>query len=605
MNKFNLLFVLMIVPSLFFGMTQEQLKEKMIDDLKVIENCFEVKYALKEWKKIFNGWDLKEQMSFAKKKILQKEQITVRDYQMIVKQFFNSPYDYHVDVNFFSTAISFLPFKIKSAEGRYFIDELHTVTEDSLGSPNKKTIDLLAVGDEILEFNGKPIALALEEFRIQELGDNNSPTNYAYAQYYFTQRIGEIGHTLAEGPVNILVRSCKTAEVSKHTLHWEVINEEITDAPYKTGFYFPFSSPNKQKKIHPFFLKEMTLSSHYALLKANRQIFLDRHFFEEEDEEEEDHFDLKRKNGYLPDLGEVIWEAPSTFKYRAYVFKNAEGRKIGYIRIHDYLANVDHPKHFSFLINIFEDKTDALVIDQLDNPGGILLYSYTVASMLITEPIELFPQKVTLTQEDLYFALNDSKELAKANNKEKDEDILGFPAEQFFECLKHNVKFIIDEWNEGRQLTALDYVYGIKYLMPHTWGTYSKPILVLINERAGSCGDLLPALLQDNHRATLFGKNTAGGGGYVLESEHPSQFGISSYRLAGSFVERYNKQPIENLGVSPDIPYELTIADLQGNEGGERYQDYIKAVNEALNHLLPKIPPKNLSSKISNDSVKK
>jgi len=50
---------------------------------------------------------------------------------------------------------------------------------------------------------------------------------------------------------------------------------------------------------------------------------------------------------------------------------------------------------------------------------------------------------------------------------------------------------------------------------------------------------------------------------------------------ADSFAERANFQMIENLGVSPDIVYEVTADDLQND-----YRGYIKAVNEAVKNLL-------------------
>lgn len=596
MNKFIHLLVFIVIPSLIFGISQEQLKEKMIDDLKVIENSFEVKYAPKEWKRIFKDWDLKTEMSLTKQKILEKENITVKDYQFFLKQFFDSPHDFHVDIQFYSTAFSYLPFFVKSAEGRYFINAIVS-EKDDVYKKNELAIRQIAVGDEVIGIDGKPVATYFNDFLNREYGERNCQTGHALAQMFLTMRIGSLGHEMPQGPIEFLIKSNRTGEIYNHTFLWEVISEEISDAPYQTGFYSLFSGSEK-KKIHPFFLKEATLPSFYALLKAHQYIRMERDLFEEEEdkEEEEDLFELYSKEGFLPNLGEVIWEAPSSFKFKAYVFKNADGRRIGYIRLPHYMPSDDHPRHFSYLINIFEDKTDALVIDQLDNGGGVILYMYALASMLSPTPLEVFPQKMTLTQQDVFFALMDYKELKdlKGKNKESDEDkdILGYPTDRFLEDLEGHVKFIINEWNAGRQLTSFDYLYGIKYLQPHAWGTYSKPILVLVNEMDISCGDFFPALLQDNKRATIFGTKTGGAGGYVLNFTHPSQFGILSYTLTGSILERFNKQPIENLGVTPDIYYELTAADVQGNEYGERYQDYIKAVNQALNDLLPEVPPK-------------
>ena len=57
--------------------------------------------------------------------------------------------------------------------------------------------------------------------------------------------------------------------------------------------------------------------------------------------------------------------------------------------------------------------------------------------------------------------------------------------------------------------------------------------------------------------------------------------GQVAYHEAFGFAERANGQPIENLGVTPDIPYAVTAADVQGG-----YAGYIKAADAAVSGLL-------------------
>jgi C-terminal processing protease CtpA/Prc len=143
------------------------------------------------------------------------------------------------------------------------------------------------------------------------------------------------------------------------------------------------------------------------------------------------------------------------------------------------------------------------------------------------------------------------------------------------------MRFIIREWNEGRTFTDPEYIYGVDYLKPYPKGNYSKPLLLLVNELDFSCGDFLPATMQDNKRAKILGMRTAGAGGYVLEHSYPNLFGVQGFSFTGSIAQRADLNPIENLGVIPDIIVEPTVRDLEQN-----YVDYTAKIHKAVNDLL-------------------
>jgi C-terminal processing protease CtpA/Prc len=105
--------------------------------------------------------------------------------------------------------------------------------------------------------------------------------------------------------------------------------------------------------------------------------------------------------------------------------------------------------------------------------------------------------------------------------------------------------------------------------------------MVLINELDFSGGDFFPAIMQDNKRAVILGTRTAGAGGYVLQYQFPNLSGIYLFSLTGSLAERDGGDMIENLGVTPDVGYELTPDDLEFG-----YQGYKSKIVSTMEEML-------------------
>ena len=146
-------------------------------------------------------------------------------------------------------------------------------------------------------------------------------------------------------------------------------------------------------------------------------------------------------------------------------------------------------------------------------------------------------------------------------------------------------RFILSELKAGRRLTRPVHLFGMDKIAPHPQARYTKPILVLVNETDFSAGDFFPAILQDNGRAKIFGVRTAGAGGGVKSVEFPNQVGIAGLSYTWTIAERPNGQPIENLGVTPDIAYQITADDLRTDFSG-----YKAAVNAGLDSMIPVLP---------------
>jgi hypothetical protein len=551
-------------------------KSSMLSELDIIKTTFKVKYAPAEWKKEFADWDIDTAIDKAKTSVLNMNSIGIKDFQRILRKFFKSTLDYHVDVYFFSTESAFLPFRVKGAQGRYFLTWIDRNTMPATWN----------IGDEVLFFNDRPIANVILALKEEELGNPDSLTDQSLAEIYLTARIGAMGHRVPRGNVNVTIRHLNGIEKT-YTLTWDYNPEKISPGPFRAEAMQMNSTHNIQEKKPPStwlnLHQEMTLPFHAYLKQAFQRNYKNPIVAAEAES-------IGEKKGSLPFLGKVIWQAPSTNHLHAYLFKHANGKTIGFIRIPEYSGDVAMAKEFANLITLFQQRSDALVIDQMDNPGGIVFSMYALASNLSTKPLLVPTHRLAITQEDVYNSLQtleNMKQQASLRTTEEpetdDSSLFGYPLSvELFEKACSYFQFIIDEWNAGKQLTDEVYLYGIDRLV-RPQQVYTKPILVLVNPLSISCGDFFPAILQDNKRAVIMGTKTAGAGGFVLRHTFPSYFGIMAYSFTASMALRLNAQPIENLGVIPDIEYELSVNDLQKN-----YVDYTAAIHRELEKLLSK-----------------
>ncbi len=117
--------------------------------------------------------------------------------------------------------------------------------------------------------------------------------------------------------------------------------------------------------------------------------------------------------------------------------------------------------------------------------------------------------------------------------------------------------------------------------------TWKKPMLVLIDELAGSCGDAFPMLVKSNKRAKLFGQNTMGLGGNVEKVAQLNHSRINIALTRGLFFPSREggadpSEVIENNGVAPDIEYAHSVSDIRAG-----YVNYVKAFSKKALEQIP------------------
>ncbi|MFN0064773.1 MAG: protease-like activity factor CPAF [Chlamydiales bacterium] len=551
-------------------------KRRMLKDLDFIHSVFEVKYAPLQWKKDFADWDLKQAIEHAKQKVDCQPQPSVKDFHKILRAFFQSAKDYHVGIVFLSTEEASLPFLIKGAEGRYFISY---VERDLLPYSHFP----LGVGDEILTFDGRPIADVVEELRVTEFGGNTFETDQALAEMLLTGRCGTVGVAVPKGEVVLEGLRRGESRPTRVTLRWDYAPERIPDfsdinpvVKMQPSFSQWRMDPKKAVKEENFFEKMMVYSqwdrSHVG---ASLHV--------------ENKHSLGARTSFIPPLGRKIWSAPKDSPFDAYIFKSPENQYVGYIRIPHYIGDEEESTIFCELMKRFQAHTEALIIDQVNNPGGSVFYLYALAAAVADGVMDTPKHHLKLTQEEVYAALTTADALEGVMNERQAKEVLGesiggYPVTmETVSLLREFCSFILSEWTSGKIYTDPTFLFGVNRIAPHPDGHYTKPILLLINSLDFSGGDFFPAILQDNRRVTILGTRTAGAGGYVQGTFYPNQTAIAGFQLTGSLAERVDKSVIENLGVKPDIAYALTARDLQYN-----YVEYVEKILQTVDSLIPK-----------------
>ena len=336
----------------------------------------------------------------------------------------------------------------------------------------------MQAGDELIEFDGRAIQEVFKEIKIINGLNSNPMTDQAIADFNLTSRSGKKGEVVPQGAVPMILRNRVDGKCKIYQLAWDYKSERINLPPYM------MRSRTTQKSKSEETTPRRKPGSKYSFIPKLGKVTSE--------------WKEKRKRG-------EVTENPF---WNAHIYQNEEGRSIGYIRIPHYSGSLDDLENFAKIISRMEEKTEALVIDQVNNTGGNMEYLFALASMLIQTPISPPKHRIKITQKDVFDAIEVLEYIETIDtdtmNEEEHQDIL---------AMKRYWESILQEWNEGRNLTHPLYLLGIEKIKPSLAANYTKPILFLINELAFSGGDFMPAILQDNQRAVLFGSQTAGAGG--------------------------------------------------------------------------------------------
>lgn len=537
----------------------------VIAELGMMKNLYREEYAPLEWKKQFFGYDLDAEYAKAVAAVEANSPLSVQASREIFNKFIYAMRDYHTSVEFASSEKATLPLLVKGTGAREFIVYIDRKKLPENSFP-------FHVGDELVSFSGKPVLQAIAEMQAQYIA-NIAASDFSLAELRLTSRSGALGVAVPQGPITLGIRPSGAKTEKEFELIWDYTPEGVAASRVMLSTLRVRPNPLLHPKMMVDIFPLSTIGNPY---------------------------EVGGRYSFIPLLGKKIWESEKKNAFYAYIYRNAAGKSIGYVRIGTF--DPDDPdtavSDFAKIIKKFESSTAGIVVDEGNNPGGSVTYLYALASMLAVQPLRTPLHRMAIDQTQVAASLtildalkdvNNETEAKKALDKLQNEEtgfnyfggLDGYPESyELAKSLQNLARFIVKEWAAGRHLTNPYWMSGIDDINPAPIH-YSKPILLLTDHLDFSAADFFPAILQDNHRATILGSRTGGAGGLVHELELPNDAGVSTFSITQSIAERANGNPIENLGVIPDLIYEITDQDYT-----ENYAPYAARIKAAIGSLL-------------------
>lgn len=290
------------------------------------------------------------------------------------------------------------------------------------------------------------------------------------------------------------------------------------------------------------------------------------------------------------------------------------GKSIGLLRIPSYsVKNIATlPLAINFFVGALNRYTEELIIDQMNNPGGFVVFSDLLLQALVGK---------LDTERHMKFAIKPSQQFLRSLIGLRDElqkgELEAFlpPREQkeLLEETEKSIALIIDARAKGLPLTEpisllpqtryfaaavqaslaslrarvgeqLEQGLGFDIFSPQVYDA-DKRVSFVINELDFSGGDATPAGFQDYGRGELVGVRTAGAGGTVEQFEQ-REVTEYQYRLTTSLMVRPDGRLVENYGVTPDVPFEITPHDYR-----EGHKNVFERLLRTLGHTAPEVTP--------------
>ena len=523
---------LLLAASAFGQLTEDQ----RVSDFLHLAGLYAKQYAPYEWKRETQSFDLLNVGPWVERA---KQAKTDLDFYEVMVEYVASLNDAHDGYQLPSNFVARLNFVVDLYDGKALVDSINRTRLPATEFPFR-------IGYELVSIDGVPVEDLLKQLNKYSIAANPRSTRRFAANYLTVRPQGIMPHAVDVGDVARVVMRRLDGVSETYTIPWTK-----TGLPLVNIDRVPTPSGFKARRA------AAEAGDWRSLLRDLQRCEVDR----------------RAINGF--GARAPIFDTPAGFEQRLgragadFFFSGtfrAGGLRIGFLRIPSY-----SPPSFNAAINqlagevaYFQANTDGLIIDDMRNPGGSVAAVNVFLQFLMPTKFRTVGFEIRATSEWVA-DISSAVESARAQG-----------AEQWEIALLEQIKTQIVEANaSNRGRTGpipLDDLSLDRDPVTDPQGrlfSYSKPLMVLIDELSASGGDLFPATIQDAKRGILFGYRTMGAGGNVVGAlAGPYSEGFTTItqslmsRQDNVVTSEFPAAPyVENIGVRPDIQADYMTRD--------------------------------------------
>ena len=580
------------VPAAQDALTREQRNA----DLTQLASQYSKNYGPYEWKRDALGFDLLRLTPWLQR-IAHSDDL---DFQEALIEYVASLNDAHDNIAFPTTFSASLSMTVDIYDGKVLIDSINRTRLPLADFP-------FGIGDEIVSVDGRPVQELIQSYRKYAISANQRSTDRIAALRIVSRSQQIMPHIASLGNTALVaVRLAATGATNTYTIPWvkngiPVLSQGPVPSPVRgngrmflatDGQGFTAGLPEATTASATIFKAadttpaDDTLPDYMDPIRPLLNVNVTR-----------DYYSVLGFGSRFP-----IFALPAGFTdlngacatcivrpgeplfYFFGTFTTPAGVRVGFVRI----PSMSPPSSATALaqldraMTVFTANTDALLVDVMRNPGGLVSFVEAVSQRLIPTPFNTIGFEIRATNAWLF---SFAAQLTNARlNPATPPAVLA--------NLEANFNEVLAAFNENRGRSAPVSLNstGSLQLQPVP-GAYTKPLMVLTDEFSASGGDMLPSIIQSNKRGPIFGWRTMGAGGSVVGFSGPA-YTESFFRITVSLMNRghivntpdFPPAPyIENIGVRPDIAVDyMTRANLM-NGGADFVQAFIQALQNLVN----------------------